>query len=160
MPVSIMRNLLGFLMAAALVPGPARAAENESVPYWAALRNPQTNMRVGPGRDYRINWTYVRAGFPIKVLREMEGWVLVEDPDGARGWMLTQFVARKLHTALVHGQVTEIRENADGTGPIRWRAEPGVIVHLGACTSGWCKVDIDGRRGFAPQSALWGAGAP
>lgn len=159
----IKRALSGMLLASALALGmavTAFAADSESVPYWAALRNAQTNMRVGPGRDYRINWIYVRAGLPLKVLRDMEGWVLVEDADGARGWMLTQFVARKTRTALVSGRVIEIRENVDGTGRIMWRAEPGVIARLGACTAGWCKIDIDGRRGFAPASALWGAGAP
>jgi len=45
-------------------------------------------MRVGPGEDYRINWVYHRAHLPVKVLRVMEGWRLIEDPDGARGWVL------------------------------------------------------------------------
>ena len=136
------------------------AADVGAVPYWVALRNGQANMRVGPGRDYRINWIYVRAGLPLKVLREMEGWVLVEDPDGARGWMLTQFVARKAHTAIVRGDVTDIRENRDGSGRLMWRAEPGVIGRLGDCGGGWCKIDIDGRQGYIPQTALWGAGQP
>ena len=151
--------ILGALtLGATLLPCTVvRAAEAESVPYWATLRTGQSNMRVGPGRDYRINWSYVRAGLPLKVLREMEGWVLVEDPDGARGWMLTQFVARKAHSAMVRGQVTEIRENRDGTGRVMWRAEPGVIGRLGDCNAGWCKVDIDGRQGYIAQSALWGA---
>jgi SH3-like domain-containing protein len=139
----------------------ARAADSDAVPYWVSLRNSQTNMRVGPGRDYRINWIYVRAGLPLKVLREMDGWVLVEDPDGARGWMLTQFVSRKAHTALVHGAVTEIRENKDGSGQVMWRAQPGVIGRvLGDCSAGWCRIDVDGRQGYVAESALWGAGKP
>jgi SH3-like domain-containing protein len=139
----------------------AQAADSDAVPYWVSLRNSQTNMRVGPGRDYRINWIYVRAGMPLKVLREMEGWVLVEDPDGARGWMLTQFVSRKAHTAVVRGAVTEIRENKDGSGQVLWRAEPGVVARvLGDCVNDWCHVDVEGRQGFVAESALWGAGKP
>ena len=151
--------LSGGLLAALLsgVPATVQAAASDAPPYWVALRASQSNMRVGPGRDYRINWTYTRAGLPMKVLREMEGWVLVEDPDGARGWMLMQFVSRKAHSAMVRGQVTEIRENRDGTGRVMWRAEPGVIGRLGDCNAGWCKVDIDGRQGYIAQSALWGA---
>ncbi|WP_353229081.1 SH3 domain-containing protein [Novosphingobium sp.] len=138
-----------------------RAADTDGVPFWVSLRNGETNMRVGPGRDYRINWTYKRPGLPMKVLRSMEGWVLVEDPDGARGWMLTQFVTHKAHTALVHGAVAEIRENRDGSGRVMWRAQPGAIARLlGECSSGWCKVDIDGRQGFMAATSLWGAGAP
>ncbi len=154
---------LGLVLTAALgacVPAVVKAAGSDAPPYWVGLRASQSNMRVGPGRDYRINWTYMRAGLPLKVLREMEGWVLVEDPDGERGWMLTQFVSRKAHTAMVRGQVTDIRENRDGTGRVLWRAEPGVIARLGDCNTGWCKVDIDGRPGYMPQSALWGADKP
>jgi SH3-like domain-containing protein len=150
-------------LSALLVSGswiPAQAASSDAPPYWVALRTNQTNMRVGPGRDYRINWIYQRAGLPLKVLRVMEGWLLVEDPDGARGWMLTQFVSRKAHTAMVRGQVTEIHENRDGSGSVMWRAEPGVIARLIDCSAGWCKVDIDGRQGFVAQSALWGADKP
>jgi SH3-like domain-containing protein len=156
--------VLHFLAAGLLGMGlalPVRAADSDTAPYWVSLRNSQTNMRVGPGRDYRINWTYVRPGLPLKVLRTMEGWVLVEDPDGARGWMLTQFVSRRARTALVRGDVIAIRENRDGSGRLLWRAQPGVIARLlGECSAGWCKVDIDGRQGYAPAAALWGTGAP
>ena len=158
------RSVLEFGIAAAIalaLTPMARAADNDGVPYWVSLRNTQTNMRVGPGRDYRINWIYVRAGLPLKVLREMGGWILVEDPDGARGWMLTQFVSRKAHTAIVHGAITEIHPDRDGSGPLMWRASPGVIARvMGDCASRWCKIDIDGRQGFAPATALWGAEKP
>ncbi len=152
--------LVLFALLVAGFPGMVRAAGSDAPPYWVALRASQSNMRVGPGRDYRINWTYMRAGMPMKVLREMEGWVLLEDPDGARGWMLMQFVSRKAHNAMVRGQVTDIRESRDGSGRVLWRAEPGVIARLGDCYTGWCKVDIDGRQGYMPQSALWGADKP
>ena len=33
-------------------------------------------------------------GLPMKVLRMIGGWRLVEDIDGARGWMLAQFLTR------------------------------------------------------------------
>ena len=152
------------LMAGLVLAGLAatvRAADTDNAPFWVSLRNSQTNMRVGPGRDYRINWIYQRPGLPLKVLRTMEGWVLVEDPDGARGWMLTQFVSRKARTALVRGDVIDIRENRDGSGRLLWRAQPGVIARLlGECSAAWCKVDIDGRQGYAPAASLWGTGAP
>lgn len=150
--------LLGTMLA---LSAPARAADGTTPPFWASLRTSPTNMHVGPGRDYRINWIYQRTGLPVKVLRAMDGWVLVEDPDGARGWMLAQFVAHKARTAMVRGQVIEIRESRDGSGAVLWRAQPGVIARLpGECATAWCKVDIDGRQGYAPAASLWGAGQP
>ena len=150
---------IAVLFTAATAAPPAYASDPE-VPAWASLGKGETNMRVGPGREYRINWTYVRKGLPVKVLREMGGWWLVEDPEGVRGWMLAQFVARKIHTGMVRGQIAEIRENRDGGGRLLWRAAPGVIGRLGACDNGWCAFDIDGRKGFVAQAAVWGAGTP
>jgi len=139
--------------------GPARAAQDDGR-YWVSLRKDQSNMRVGPGREYRISWVYLRQGLPLKVLRQMGGWALVQDPDGARGWMLLQFITRKVHTGIVKGKPAEIRENRDGSGRVLWRAAPGVVAHIKECDDGWCKVDIDGRQGFMAQPSLWGGEAP
>lgn len=136
----------------------ARAAEDD-VPYWVSLRKDQSNLRVGPGREYRISWVYVRQGLPMKVLRVMSGWRLVEDPDGTRGWMLAQFLTR-MHTGIVKGSTLGMRENKDGTGAIKWRVAPGVVGKLGDCNGGWCEFDIDGRKGFVTEHGVWGTGKP
>lgn len=148
-----------LVLASVLPAAPARA-DSDSVPYWVSLRKDQSNLRVGPGREYRISWVYVRQGLPLKVLRQMGGWALVEDPDGVRGWMLQQFITHKVHTGMVKGGIAEVRENRDGSGRVLWRAAPGVIAHVKDCAEGWCKVDIDGRQGFMAEAAMWGAGAP
>lgn len=116
-------------------------------------------MRVGPGREYRINWTYTRKGVPMKVLRVMGGWRLVEDPDGARGWMLAQFLSRD-QTGIVKGAITGLRENKDGSGRLLWRVAPGVMGKIGDCKAGWCSFDVDGRKGYIKATAVWGAGKP
>lgn len=147
--------LAAFLVLAAI---PARAQEAE-VPYWVSLRNDETNLRVGPGREYRISWVYVRKGLPMKVVRVMGGWRLVEEPDGTRGWILARFLSRT-RTALVKGGVAEMREGKDGSGRTLWRVESGVVGRLGDCEDEWCRFDVDGRAGYVRQDVLWGAGAP
>ena len=148
-----------MLLALALAaPGHASAQEAE-VPYWVSLSKDRTNLRVGPGREYRISWVYVRKDVPMKVLRVMGGWRLVQEPDGTRGWILARFLSRT-RTAIVKGDAIQIREKSDGSGVVMWRAAPGVIGRLGACEAGWCRFDIEGRSGYAPQNALWGAGEP
>lgn len=145
-----------LMLLAALCSAPVRAADDDNGPYWASLRNQPANLRVGPGREYRISWVYVRAGVPVKVLRSIGGWRLIEDVDGARGWMLAQFLTRG-RTATVKGGIAEIRENSDGSGRLLWRAAPGVTGKLGDCGPMWCKIDIDGRHGYVAKAAVWGA---
>lgn len=152
------RTLAATLLFAA-VATPASAQDRE-VPYWATLRADEVNMRVGPSEAYPIAWVYHRRGLPVKVLRVREGWRLVEDPDGERGWI----VARLLDPdrgAIVKGEgLAELREEPDGRSRVLWRAEPGVVGGLGKCEEGWCRFEVDGRRGWVRAERLWGAGKP
>jgi len=137
-------------------------------PYWASLHTsegknaapPEVNMRVGPGRDYRINWVYHRQHLPVKVLRESDGWRLIEDQDHARGWVLTHFVSKQRYAVVVGEGAAESHASADAGSKLNWRLDPGVIGKLGDCADGWCQLDVDGRVGFVEQGRLWGAGAP
>ncbi len=146
--------LMGSLLAA-----PALAADKE-VPYWASLRVNEVNMRVGPAEDYRISWVYRRKNLPLRVLRLKEGWRLVEDPDGARGWMLSRFLTRE-RGGIVRGEgPAEMRASGEAGAPLLWRLAPGVTGKLGSCSNGWCQFEVDGHLGFVPEDRLWGAGAP
>ena len=122
-------------------------------------------MRVGPGVDYRINWRYHREDLPMKVLRTMDGWRLVQDPDGARGWMLGSFLKRE-RGAIVQApkggaaELAEMRDKPDAGSRLLWRLEPGVTGKLGDCAEGWCKLEVEGRSGYVRPHSMWGPGAP
>ncbi len=130
------------------------------MPYWASLRVAKVNMRAGPSEDYRISWVYRRQNLPLKVVRLKEGWRLVEDPGGARGWMLSQFLTRQRGAIVVGQGLADMREAGNPGARLLWRLEPGVVGKLGDCTGGWCWFDTNGRTGFVPQGRLWGAGEP
>lgn len=136
-------------------------AQDTQTPYWASIRKDEPiNLRVGPGEDYRILWVYKRQHLPMKVLRLKEGWRLVEDPDGARGWVLARFLTRD-RGAIVKGKdPAPMREAGDGSAKLLWRLAPGVIGLLGDCKSGWCELSVGPRKGYVEQSRLWGAGEP
>lgn len=151
---------IAIILAIACTPVPAWGqGADEGVPYWVSTAKDTANMRVGPGREYRISWTYTRKGVPLKVLRVMGSWRLVEDPDGARGWILSQFLTRA-RAGIVKGSITGLRENKDGSGRILWRVAPGVIGKLDKCDDGWCEFDVAGRKGFIKASSVWGGGQP
>lgn len=156
-------NLRAWLVPAALVVtcsgALSVAAQDRPVPYWASLTADEVNMRVGPARDYRIAWVFKRDGLPLKVVRLHEGWRLVEDPDGARGWVLARFLSLN-RTALVQGEIADLRAEAGGAGRVLWRVEPGVVGKLGECEGAWCQFDIAGKAGWISAAALWGDGDP
>ena len=130
------------------------------MPYWASIRAEEVNMRVGPGEDYRIAWVYRRVGLPLKVLRVMSGWRLVEEPDGTKGWVVARFLTRD-RTAMVKGPgIAPMRDGAKSSAALKWQLAPGITGKLGDCADGWCRFSVNRRDGYVEQSRLWGAGEP
>ncbi|WP_235425404.1 SH3 domain-containing protein [Croceibacterium mercuriale] len=148
-----------LLLMICAIPAPAGAQERE-VPYWASLREDEVYMRVGPSVDFPIEWIYRRSGLPVKVVRLNEGWRLVEDPEGTRGWVAARLLDPE-RAAMVRGQgTTAMRANPDPAAALRWRVEAGVVGQLGRCESRWCRFTVGQRSGWVAQDRLWGAGAP
>lgn len=150
-----------FVGLALIAASPAAAADGDELPYWASLRANEVNLRVGPAETYRISWVYHRPGLPMKVLRKMEGWRLVQDPDGARGWLLARFLRRDRGAIVIGQGLAEMHEKGNPGTRLLWRVQPGVSGKLGDCDEGWCRFDIGGGRlGYVPQDRLWGVGNP
>lgn len=139
---------------------PALAQDAAKTPYWATVRSEEVNMRVGPGEDYAIVWVYKRPLLPLKVLRMKEGWRYVEDPGGAKGWVLGSLLARKRGGYVQGTTPADMREGAGAGSKLLWRLAPGVIGELGDCKSGWCSFSVGPRKGFVAQDRIWGAGEP
>ena len=153
----MLRRLLPILVL--LVAMPAAAQERET-PYWASIRAEVLNMRVGPSENYPVDWVYKRKGLPLKVVRVMQGWRLVVDPDGTQGWVFAALLSPE-RTALVIGEgLAAMRAEPSTASQLRWNAEPGVVGRLGECEGGWCEIDVDGRRGWIEAERIWGDGEP
>ena len=154
----IARLILSFLLVFGIA-GAAQAQDRE-VPYWATIRASELNMRVGPSADYKLDWVYKRPGLPVKVVRLMEGWRLIEDPDGTRGWVVARLLSPDRGAIVIGDGIAHLRDGASSGAAIKWRVEPGVVGALGDCEDGWCEFAVGERGGFIEQARLWGVGEP
>jgi len=143
------------IAALALVALATPAHAERKPPYYASLKASKARMRTGPGRNYPTNWFYQRRGLPVKVLASYGAWVKVRDPDGAEGWMQANLLDDK-RTAIVAGGVAELHSSPSGDSHISWRAAPGVVGRISACSGGWCWFDAAGRAGYVEQARIWG----
>ena len=134
------------------------------VPRFVSLKSDRVNMRKGPGTDYPTAWVYRRAGLPLEVIKEFEGWRQVRDADGAAGWVLQSFLSGR-RTALVlpwdikqGTPVPKVALRRDDSERARAVAmiEAGVIANLTSCDGRWCRVNIDKFQGYIEQKKLWG----
>lgn len=155
---AIIRSILAVGMMFTFA-APATAQDRE-VPYWATITTSELNMRVGPSEQYRIDWVYRREGLPVKVVRVVDRWRLIEDPDGTKGWVSRQFLSLKRGAIVVGKDLAAMRDVPADNGALKWNAQPGVVGTLGDCEDGWCKLDVEGRTGWVKQSHIWGAGEP
>ena len=117
-------------------------------------------MRVGPSKDYKIAWEYRRPGLPLKVVRVLDGWRLVQDPEGDQGWVSAPLLSPARGALVTGTEPVALVDKPEDAGQLRWMVEPGVVARLESCEEGWCRIDIDGRTGWMRAENLWGSGQP
>ena len=134
---------------------PALAQEKEP-PYWASIASGQALTHTGPGRNYPNVWLYQRRDLPVRVIKKYENWRLIQDPDGAQGWMLVTMLSDRRTAIVKPGEARPIRVGPyDGARPI-YMAEHGVVGRISKCSDGWCRIEVGNRKGYVSTSDIWG----
>ncbi len=128
---------------------------NLPLPRYVSLNGNEGNARRGPGLTHRIDWVFTRAGMPLKITAEFENWRRVEDQEGAGGWVHYSLLSG-VRSVLVTLDMAELRDAPSEDGTVVAQAEMGVIGRVQACTLDWCRVVLDGQRGWVQKAALWG----
>ena len=131
---------------------------NLPLPRFVSLKGSEGNARRGPGLTHRIDWVFTRAGMPLKITAEFENWRRVEDHEGAGGWVHFSLLSG-VRSVLVTLDMAEFRADPSDDAPVVAQAEMGVIGRLQACTIDWCRVALEGQRGWVRKTAIWGVKA-
>lgn len=154
---------------AAAQTGPAGASATPQtssglpIPRFVSLKSDRVHVRQGPGTDHKVLWVYRRAGLPLEVIQEFEGWRQVRDSEGATGWVLQSLISGR-RTALVMPweakatpppQITLLSDDRQNAKPVAV-VEAGVIANVRSCTGHWCYVSIGSFLGYIEQKKLWG----
>ena len=131
------------------------------LPRYVSLKAQRVNMRVGPGRDYKVEWMYTKAGLPLEILQEYDNWRKVRDFEGEEGWILQSLLSGK-RTAIV----APWKRNEKVNGPVeecaRYQSCCGgsngtcVVTKVSECQNGWCEIKAGKVSGYALQDQLWG----
>ena len=148
-----------FLGGAAMAQAPELVRvsrfSGKPVPRFETLKFAMVNGRAGPSKQHPVLWEYQCKGLPLLVIKESQDWRRVRDPSGTEVWVHARMLEDG-HKAYVQTP-TEIREDPSAEAPAVADLGRGVLVDLGACEEGWCRVQAKDYRGYAPQPALWGA---
>lgn len=125
------------------------------LPRFVSLKTGEGNARRGPGLTHRIDWVFTRAGMPLRITAEYEHWRRVEDADGEGGWIHYSLLSG-VRSVMVQQDMAEFRAQPDDRAEVVFQAEMGVIGKIVECHNGWCRVSLDGEKGWVAETALWG----
>ena len=125
------------------------------VPRFVSLASDRVHVRFGPGKQSPINWVFARKDLPVEIIAEFDTWRKIRDADGEEGWIHSSLLSSR-RTIMVIGEVRELRRTPRPDSRVVLRAEPGVIGRLFDCEENWCRVEIEGRRGWLQRVEFWG----
>jgi SH3-like domain-containing protein len=150
------RGLLSLVLLALLAALPAEARDQAGlpVPRYVSLRSSKINLRTGPGMNFPIQWIYQRRHMPVEVVAEYDTWRKIRDWQGTVGWVHQSMLDGSRY-ALITGERILRREAADAAPPAA-RVMPGVIGELLKCQGSWCRLDVDGYRGWLKRDDFYG----
>ena len=146
----------GALAALLILSAVPAAAQDKQPPYWASIASGQAMTHTGPGRNYPNVWLYQRRDLPVRVVKKYDNWRLIEDPDGAQGWMLVTMLSDRRTAIVKPGEARAIRVGPNDSAKVQYNAEHGVVGRISKCSEGWCRIEIGNRRGFIRTSDIWG----
>ena len=132
---------------------------NLPLPRFVSLGSSEVNVRVGPGANYPIDWTYVRRSLPVEITQEFGNWRKIRDSEGNEGWVLSSLLSGERYALVLPGTdeaPMEVHASPDANARVVALLQAGVIASVDRCQDGWCRL-VDGRfNGWVVQDRLWG----
>ena len=141
-----------------MILGSSAFAQDKKPPYWASIASGQAMTRTGPGKNYPAVWLYQRRDLPVRVVKKYESWRLIQDPDGAQGWMLVSLLSDRRTAIVKQGNPIRVRIKPNQGARVRYLAEQGSVGRVDHCSKGWCHVEFGKREGYIRAADVWGVG--
>ncbi len=128
---------------------------NLPLPRFVSIKTSRAFARRGPSETHRVDWIYERRDLPVRVTGEFEHWRRVEDSEGEGGWVHYSLLSG-VRTVLVVNDMAALRSRPRPEAPQVAYLEAGVVARIMECDPGWCRVSIDGTRGWISRGDVWG----
>ncbi|MEM8649821.1 MAG: SH3 domain-containing protein [Pseudomonadota bacterium] len=132
------------------------------VPRFVTLKAETVNMRVGPGTEFPIEWTYKKKGLPVEIIQEFDLWRKIRDAEGAEGWVSHTLLSGRRNAIVNPGEedkvkgLIDLKSSPENSAETVARMEPGVVVVLKSCDLEWCEVEVNDTTGYVAKVSIWG----
>lgn len=125
------------------------------LPRYASLESDEVNLRAGPGEKYPKLWVYQRRGMPVEIIEEFDIWRRVRDYQGVVGWVKGSLLSGRRTGIILETQRT-LRKRAEDESTAVALLDPGVVVRVLECDGAWCRLEVQGYKGWLKRAEFWG----
>lgn len=132
------------------------------LPRFVTLKSGRVNLRVGPGRNYPVEWMYLKSGLPVEIIQEYDNWRRIRDSEGTEGWINQSLLSGKrsgIAAPWFKGKDTTITltREPDEKSRLVATVEPGAMGIIEQCDGRWCEMRFGSYSGYVQQALIWGA---
>ena len=110
---------------------------------YKSLKVSKVHLREGPGKEYAVLETYFCKGLPVKILREYENWVYIEDYEKSRGWIHISMLVRKPFIMVLDAKSSLHQKPIENSAVIAY-LEKGIIAKVCRIKENWAYVKLLG----------------
>ena len=126
------------------------------LPRFVSLKSNDSNIRVGPSKNYPIVIKYITTNFPLKVIDEYDDWRKILDFQNNTGWIHKSLIKGDRYGIIISTKINNAKLfNAVG-GKNIGEISNGSIVNLSKCKPKWCLVIKNNYKGWVNKKYLWG----
>ena len=108
-------------------------------------------------KKYPIKWVYIKKGWPVKIIAQLEHWRKVQTINEIEGWFHKSQLSFKKTSIVINSDF--LREKPERISNKLAVLEKNLVVDIIKCKVYWCKIEIDKRRyrGWFIKNNLWGS---
>ena len=126
------------------------------LPRYVSLKSNESNIRVGPSKNYPIILKYVTSNFPLKVIEEYNNWRKVIDFENNTGWIHKRLLKNERNAIIKSDNIGKIYIFNTKDGKVIGEIGLGLIVKLNKCEQEWCLIIKNNEKGWINKKYLWG----
>ena len=126
------------------------------IPRYVSLKSNDSNMRVGPSKNYPIKLNYISKNYPVKIIDEYLDWRKVEDFEKNIGWMHKSLLTGERYGLILSRNKRSVNIYNSINGKVIGEINTKLIVRLSKCKIDWCFILINNYKGWIRKKNIWG----
>tara|TARA_B100001113_G_scaffold239636_1_gene197056 strand:- start:51 stop:629 length:579 start_codon:yes stop_codon:yes gene_type:complete len=125
------------------------------LPRYVSLKSNESNIRVGPSKNYPISIKYITKDYPLKITDEYGDWRKIIDFQNNTGWVHKSLIKGERHGIII-GSNNKIDAYNTVKGKVIGKIDTGVVVKLSKCKINWCLIIKGENKGWVKKKHIWG----